>query len=543
MRADDNVIARNQLARVCENLSMYVASSGPGEQKRYKATSTFAKNSAANIVRMGATSIIAILLPAYLTHHLPVQTYGAWVLILQLGAYVGYLDFGVQTAVAKYIAEYEAKGDYDGCGRCASVGLVIMLAASVLGVFLTTGLAWLVPVLFRNMPAALYQDVRLSILLVGISLAIKLATSVFSAIFLGLQRYQIPMVTDVLSKLAYAIVLCLAVFLHSSLAVMGAAVASVNLLSALLQIVAWKKLAGQVLVSLHAIDFIMVKQMLGYCAVLTIWSACMLVISGIDITVVGHYAFSEVAFYSIATSPTNFMLMIIGAVLGPLLPATSALSTERSSQQMGDILLRTTRYSTILLLLSGLPALVGGYWMLRLWVGTTYAINSVGFLRILLLANIVRNLCAPYATMVVATARQRVATAAAIVEGLVNLVASIWLARHHGAIGVAMGTLLGSIAGMLMHFGVSMHYTRNLAVSRLDLFIKGLLRPAAMAIPSALLIPYWWLKGAPALNLQAWLLWAVTSLLLTWFASMTAKDRNILVRMVSNRMKLTSSLG
>src|SRR5579862_1892956 len=97
-------------------------------------------------------------LPAYLTHRLPVEIYGAWVLILQLAAYVGYLDFGVQTAVSKYIAEYEAKGDVVGCGRCASAGLFIMVAAGIIGVLLTFGLAWGVPELFRKMPASLYRD-------------------------------------------------------------------------------------------------------------------------------------------------------------------------------------------------------------------------------------------------------------------------------------------------------------------------------------------------------------------------------------------------
>jgi O-antigen/teichoic acid export membrane protein len=526
-----------------DNSSMSVASPESGQQKPRKTTGTFAKNSASNVARMGMTSLIAIFLPAYLTHHLPVQTYGVWVLILQLGAYVGYLDFGVQTAVAKYIAEYEAKGDYGGCGRCASVGLVIMLAASILGLVLTLGLAWWVPELFRNMPATLYRDVRLSVLFVGISLSINLAASVFSAVFLGLQRYQIPMVTGMVSKLLYAVVLCAAVFLHSSLAAMGASAAAVNLFSAVLQIVAWRKFASHVRVSLYDIDLTMVKQMVAYCAILTLWSVCMLFISGIDITIVGHYAFKEVAFYSIATSPTNFILMVIGAVLGPLLPATSALSTERNPQQMGNILLRTTRYATILLLLSGLPVLVGGYLLLRLWVGTTYALNSIQFLRILLLANILRNLCGPYSTMVVATARQRVATAAAISEGVVNLAASIWLARHYGAMGVAMGTLLGSFAGVAMHFGVSMHYTRNLAISRMDLFVKGLLRPAVIVIPSALLLPYWWLNGAPAISLQVWFLWAVTSLLLTWFPGMTSEDRGSLVRVVNKRMKLSSGRG
>jgi O-antigen/teichoic acid export membrane protein len=514
---------------------MQVVSPKPSEAKPRSPKSTFAKNSASNLTRMGLTSLIAVFLPGYLTHHLPVQTYGAWVLILQLGAYVGYLDFGVQTAVAKYIAEYEAKKDYAGCGRCASVGLLIMLAASVVGIFLTVGLSWWVPKLFGNMPPALYRDVRLSVLFVGISLSINLGSSVFSSIFLGLQRYQVPMVTGVVSKLLYGIVLCVAVFLHSSLAVMGAAVAAVNLFSALIQVVTWRKLASHIRVSFYGIDFTMAKRMLAYCAVLTIWSVCMLFISGIDTTIVGHYAFKEVAFYSIATSPSSLILMAIGAVLGPLLPAASALSTERSPRQMGDILLRTTRYSTILLLLGGLPILVGGYLILRLWVGTTYALHSVQFLRILLLANILRNLSAPYATMVAATARQHVATASAVIEGAVNLVASVWLARHHGALGVAMGTLLGSFASLAMHFGVSMHYTRNLAISRMNLFVKGLLRPAIMALPSLLLLPYWWFSGTPAMSPTVWLAWGVASLLLTWFASMNAEDRRLLVQILDRR--------
>jgi O-antigen/teichoic acid export membrane protein len=91
-----------------------------------------ASNSIANVIRLAVTSLVAILLPAYLTHRLPVKTYAAWVLILQLSAYVGYLDFGVQTAVSKYIAEYEAKRDTAGCNRCASVGLVIMLVRCLL---------------------------------------------------------------------------------------------------------------------------------------------------------------------------------------------------------------------------------------------------------------------------------------------------------------------------------------------------------------------------------------------------------------------------
>lgn len=485
---------------------------------------------------MVITSAIAFLLPAFLVHRLPVAVYGAWVLILNLGAYVGYLDFGVQTAVAKYIAEYQASGDVEGCGRCASTGLVIVSGASLLGMVLTGALAWMVPVLFRTMPATLYRDVRVSLVFVGMSLSLGLAASIFPAIFLGLQRYQVPTMINVVSRAMYAAVLCVAVYRHSSLVGMGAAVAGVNLLTGAIQIGAWKRMAGHVEVRMFPVDRVQLRQMLRYCVVLMVWSMCMLVITGLDVTIVGHYAFREVAYYSIAASPTNFMLTLIGAVLGPLLPAASALSTQRSPEEMGRILLRSTRYATMLLLVSGLPLLVAAYPLLRTWVGPNYALHSSPLLRVLVIANVLRQLMAPYATMVVATARQKVATLTAVTEGVVNLAMSLLLAARYGAMGVAAGTLIGAVASVGMHFGVSMRYTPNLAVSRVELLVKGLLRPLTMALPSLVLLSLWWRSGVPSMGAAMWLAWGMATLLLLWFVGMNAAERGSVETGVRSRM-------
>ena len=508
--------------------------SEPGKSRL--TTATVARNSAANFIRLGFTSAIAIFLPAYLTHRLPVEVYGAWVLILQLGAYVSYLDFGIQTAVAKYIAEYDAAGDIAACGRCLSVAAAILTAAGIIGVLLSVGLAWSVPELFRRMPADLYTGVRISIVLIGCSLSVNLVASVFSAVFLGLQRYDVPMVTNILGKVFYAVAICASVHFKTGLAVMAASVAAANLLSGLIQVVAWKKLAAYIRLAISAIDRGMLRSMLGYCAVLTVWSACVLVISGIDVTIVGHYSFGEVAFYSIATSPTAFVLMLVGSVTAPLLPASSALSTGRTAEQMGNVLVRATRYGTLILLSSGLFLLIAGYPLLRLWVGPTYAAHSVQYLRILLLANIIRQLCAPYATMVVATAKHAFATASALTEAAVNLAASIWLARHYGAMGVALGTLVGSVVGVAMHFGVSMRYTTNLAIPRVRLFLQGIARPATMALPTLLLLPRWWRADNPAMSLPVWLAWAATTVLIAWLLSMNSEDRGMIARLAGRFM-------
>src|SRR5271170_3158047 len=66
---------------------------------------TVAKNATANVVRGSATAAVAILLPHFLTHALDRDRFAAWSLMLQIAAYVGYLDFGLQTAVARFVAQ------------------------------------------------------------------------------------------------------------------------------------------------------------------------------------------------------------------------------------------------------------------------------------------------------------------------------------------------------------------------------------------------------------------------------------------------------
>jgi O-antigen/teichoic acid export membrane protein len=499
------------------------------------------KNVVASLARVIAVSLVALALPAYLTHHLPVTTYSAWILILQLAAYVSYLDLGVQTGVSKFVAEYEAKGDNPGAGRHASAGFALMVLAGALGLLLTLILAWQVPRLFAAMPADLYHGVRISLLLVGSSLSFALVCAVYSAIFLGLQRYWIPMTISVVSRASFAASILAVVALHGNLVVMGIAVALVNVLTGLLQIFAWHQKASHILVSLRLVNFDVLKSMARYCSLQSIWIFGMLCVTGLDVTIVGHYDYAQTAYYSIATMPTGFVLLIISAMVNPLMPASSAMSTQRSPVQMGDFLARSTRYTTMILLLTGLPLMVCGFPILRLWIGPAYALHTVPYLRILILANVIRSLCLPYATMISATGRQGAATATAVSEAVVNLGSSIYLASRYGAIGVALGTLVGSFVSVALHFAITMNFTNGtMAISRLRLFMNGIVQPAIVAVPSLALFPLWWSPHGMTLGLRLTLVWGIGTLAFAWWGGLNRTERNQLIRFAGNRFMLPS---
>jgi O-antigen/teichoic acid export membrane protein len=517
--------------------------SEPVLEKSGAPAATISRNVVASLARVLAVSLVALVLPAYLTHYLPVTTYAAWVLILQLGAYVSYLDLGIQTGVSKFVAEYDARGDYAGAGRHASAGLALMIVAGILGLALTIFLTWQVPSLFSTMPSTLYRDVRISVMLVGFSLSFGLVCAVYSAVFLGLQRYGIPMTLAIVNRASFAAIVISIVALHGSLEAMGIAVAFVNFVTGLLQVLAWRKKVPQIQVSTRLVDFRVLKTMARYCSLQSILTAAMLCITGLDVTIVGHYDYLQTGYYSIATLPTSFVLLIIASIVNPLMPASSAMSTHRSALEMGDFLAKTTRYTTVMLLVTGLPLIVCGFPILSLWVGPGYAVHTLMYLRVLVFANVIRNLCAPYATMICGTGRQGAAAASAASEAIVNLGSSIYLASRFGAIGVALGTLLGSFVSVGLHFAITMRLTRQtLSISRSRLFLKGLLQPAIITIPSLCLLPIWWAPTRTTFDSRLVGLWGLSTLILAWFGGFNRKERKDLMHAFRKRRLVSSSL-
>ena len=490
------------------------------------------RNAGANLVRMLSFGIVAIVLPMVLVRHLPPASYNAWILILQLGAYVNFLDLGIQTALSKYVAEYDATGDRRGCDRVTANGLFLLLITAALGTIFTFGMGLSVSHLFPQMPPDLVIEVRWAIIFYGFSMALSLPASAFAGIFLGLQRNAVPMFLQSSNKLLTGLVTIACVLLHTRIRVMGMSVAAVNIAFALAQVISWKALANHIQVRYNLVDRKTISTLLRYCAVLTLWGVAGLFVSGFDTIIVGHFDFHATAYYAASANATSFLSALLAVVTSPLIPATSALSVHQSPQRLGNLLLRATRYNVAFMLIAGLPLLIFSFLVLRTWMGNNFALQGVPFLRLLLIGVMVRLIGLPYAVMVIGTAKQWVATLSPICEAVVNFTVSLILVQKIGAVGVAWGTLIGAFVSIGLHFTVSMYYTRDkLAISRRRLVVRGVLLPLAAAIPTALAVRYWWGTNAiPTLSPLAWTALALSTAALLWFVTLDSYARNKLLR-------------
>jgi O-antigen/teichoic acid export membrane protein len=133
----------------------------------------------------------------------------------------------------------------------------------------------------------------------------------------------------------------------------------------------------------------------------------------------------------------------------------------------------------------------GGF-VLRLWVGAAYADSALPILKILALAQTLRLMCAPFSVMLVSVGEQHRAISPTICEAIVNLLASVvgmWL---FGPVGVAWGTLVGAIFGVLWVLTRTMPSVTGVRVVLGDFLVTAVLPGVIPCLPLAML---WLVQG------------------------------------------------
>ena len=486
------------------------------------------QGSASNLVRLVLSMLVSMVLPPFLVHRMAPAEYSAWVLILQLSGYVNLLDLGLQTAIGKFVAEFDASGDRESSHGVVSTSFTILACAAVIACAAVVVLSWFLPRLFHQMPAALMPEVRIALLAVGFSSAVSLPFNSFASTFTGLQQYLFPTIVATVGRVGSAAALILVLLMNGKFVDLAFVMAGFNVATAATQYLGWRKLAkARVGFTFLLFDRGSAIRLAKYGSVLSVWSLTMFLINGLDIVIVGHFQYQDTGFYAIASGAANFMMAIVSSIFGPLIPAISSMQAGTTPGRLGDLCVKATRYCALLLCLLGLPLVVGAYPLLSLWVGKRYAMHSAFYLQVLVAGNIVRHLSMPYLVAVIATGKQRQATAATVAEACLNIVLSIWLVQRIGAVGVAVGTLVAAFVSIGVHLTVSIPHTQDAIFFHRRRYLgQGLLRALLVVTPSFLLYPFWRKWTMIPAQPVALAIWALVTVSVAWWVVLTIEDRH-----------------
>ncbi len=447
-----------------------------------------AKNAISNVMRGAASAVVAIVLPHFLTHALGKDRFAGWALMLQLAAYANYLDFGLQTAVARYIAGALERNNRLERDRLLSSATAILSAAGILAVFALGIIAWQLPHLFRTAPLSLSGEIRTGIIILGLSAAIGLPLSAYSGALAGMQRNEFLALTVGGSRVLGAVAVVVAAQYTHSLAWLAVLIGGSNVAGGVVQYAIAKRLLGDYRFKLAALHGATIRELIRYCSALSVWSFGMLLVSGLDVTIVGLFKFQATGAYSIASTLIMFFTGLNGAAFSAMLAPVAVMQTRLEFTRIERLVLVTTRLGSYLSISIVVFTFLFGQALVSMWVGTTYLSVTLPVLKILVIAQAVRLTGNAFATMLVGMGYQRYGILPALVEGISNLLLSVVGMIYLGPIGVALATLIAAVIALTVFVFSVMRRVEEVRIGGWIFVYQGMILPFAPFLPLCLWI-------------------------------------------------------
>lgn len=485
-----------------------------------------ARNALANVMSGTAMALVSLVMPYLLLRRLPTETFGVWALVLQVAAYVNVLSFNMQTVVGRFVALELAAGRLDSARRFVSSAAFLLGFCGVVAMVLAAVGWFFFDQVFEKVPAPLAAQASVALLIMGAALSITLPGAALNGVFVGLQRGEVNAAITVLSRVVLVVAVVTVAGATQHLAWMGAVFALVNILT--IALTAWQvsKVKPPLTISPAMVGKNEIWQLVDYSYSLAIWSISMLLITGLNTAIVGIFDYPSLAAFAVAASIVAFLVGIQQSIFAVLIPAVAQrIGQADPSFQLGKLLLRTTRYGCILMGVAGFPLLIWAKSILTLLAGRELAEVGAPILQVLILGNMLRLSAVPFVNLAIAAGEQRRMLLTPLIEGLVNLLVSIWLCQHIGALGVAVGTLVGAFFGVGGNLVVNMSKASSLHINLGAYLGQGLVRPYLCFVPAMIALLF---ESHFSLLLQVAAL--VSSCLLVAVFGLTPDERHLLRR-------------
>jgi O-antigen/teichoic acid export membrane protein len=438
--------------------------------------------SASNFAGKLVAVAVAFTLMPFLLHRLGDVQYGLWILIGSTLAYGALLDLGIGGAITKHVAEHHAHGEFEQANDVIATALALYAGLGLIALILSAALAPMLPAIFV-MPSSEHDTAVVLVLLLGIQLAISIPCAAFAAILRGLQRYGLLNALSIIGQLVSAAATVLIVLGGGGVIEVVAANVLVSVGAQAMTAACIRRVAPELRLSWRRARGSLVRRIAVFSSSMFAINAASYFQMKTDEIVIGAFLSAGVVPpYAMARKLSVLPQVFCDQFLKILFPLASQLHAENDLARLRSLYLIGSRLTLMVLIpmTGALIALAGP--ILTLWAGAEYA-HYAHIVVILALAIAIDTTQWPAGLILMGTARHHRLAAATLGAGLANLALSLALVRPYGAIGVALGTLIPTVAVSL---GYVLPHAMNTIGVGLYQMLKEVLLPALVpAVPMA----------------------------------------------------------
>jgi len=416
--------------------------------------SSLARNVTTNWIGMGLNIVYALVITPVVIHALGTQQYGAWSFLNGLLAYSELFYLGLGSAIIRFVAEARTSDDRTRINRLTSVVLTIYASIGLACLLLAFGVSGHMPAIFPDrLPPGLAHAITYTVVLLGVRLLLVFVASAFSGLLCGHDRFDLVNGVSIASLalrfmsipwligvgpsplLTFALLMC-AIGLLETLAMIVIAFRTVPGLSVWPARPTSAELALLYGFGLQSFFVLMAFKLISYTDTAVITVKLGLVAAGL---------------YTPALTIVEYARMCVGGFAGVLLPRLTVHATQKNLPALRADYLSSARIGFFVAGWLGAVVTGLGPAFVARWAGPEYGDASYMVLIWLTVASLAQALSTqvPYPFF---QALKLVSIPAVVltIEGVLNLVLSIWLAPRMGIAGVALATAIPTVLVTLM---------------------------------------------------------------------------------------------
>jgi O-antigen/teichoic acid export membrane protein len=445
------------------------------------------KNIVSNWANLVISVLIAFFVSPIIVHALGKEIYGVWVIIVSLTGYFTVLDFGVNTAIVRFISKATAQKDYKGARAIFSSSTAIFSGVFLLIVTATIVFGFFLRDIFnlQNLPS---DYIYLVFLIAGLDLACGLVLSVYLGTLVGLQEFGFINGTAIIINIIRSVILITLMRLGYGLLTLAIIQIITTLLKALCQYIRIRTKYNYLYFDMKTIDRSVVSKLYNYSIFSFIIAISLKVLFYTDSIVIGSkIGFAAVTFFAIPSTLLTYLQQFVWSMISVLVPVISA--NEGTGQQSGNARLYQvgTRYS----LLVAMPVVISLFFFgddfISIWMGPEFGEQSKSVLRLLLVGYGFSFSQMIAQGILKGISRHRVLAYILSVEAAANLGLSLALARSYGIEGVAFGTMLPLLAS---NMAIIAYTCRQMALPLPQYLAKGYRGAIAGIVAASLVVSF-----------------------------------------------------
>jgi O-antigen/teichoic acid export membrane protein len=320
-----------------------------------------------------ATAVVAFVHPRVMDRTLGQEAVGIWDFGWSLVAYFALAQFGVGSAITRYVALHRASGDVAGLRRVVSSVNCINWAAASLGLAMTALLTWLAPHMLSAGASSHAEEARWVIALIGCTVVSEIAFAVFPGIIGGCHRFDLNNAITAGFEIATWVAAISALLLGGGLVTVASICLTFELATKAAQIACAYRICPEMSLRLRYADRTEARSLLAFGLKSQLGSLSGLMILQANKLFVGAYL--GPAALAVFSRPLTLLKVVdtFASRLGSIVsPAASSLQARGQKDDIRHLVEDSTRAGLALVLPMALTLAILGDPIMVLWMGERY---------------------------------------------------------------------------------------------------------------------------------------------------------------------------